>query len=173
LSLPREVGLHPEDGQPIVANLGRYGPYVAHNGVYANLESAEEVFEVGANRAVALIAEKRAGGGRGAGGRSGPAALKELGPHPVSGDPIRVLSGRYGPYVNAGKINANVPKTVDPAALTIEEAVKLLDERAAKAGGGKPAKAPAKPAKAPAKAPPKAKTASAAPKAKKTAAGKG
>jgi DNA topoisomerase-1 len=129
------------------------------------------VFEVGANRAVALIAEKRAGGGRGAGGRSGPAALKELGPHPVSGDPIRVLSGRYGPYVNAGKINANVPKTIEPAALTIEEAVKLLDERAAKAGDGKPAKAAAKTAKAPAKA--KAKTASAAPKAKKAAAGKG
>jgi DNA topoisomerase-1 len=171
LSLPREVGLHPEDGQPIVANLGRYGPYVAHNGVYANLESAEEVFEVGANRAVALIAEKRAGGGRGAGGRSGPAALKELGPHPVSGDPIRVLSGRYGPYVNAGKINANVPKTVDPAALTIEEAVKLLDERTAKAGGDKPAKAAAKPAKA-AKAPAKAKAAGPAPKTKKAAAGK-
>jgi DNA topoisomerase-1 len=139
------------------------------------------VFEVGANRAVALIAEKRAGGGRGAGGRSAPAALKELGPHPVSGDPIRVLSGRYGPYVNAGKINANVPKTTEPAALTIEEAVKLLDERAAKTGtgktgtgqtGGNAAKAPAKSTKAAAKPASKTKTAGAAPKAKKTATGK-
>ena len=135
LSLPREVALHPEDGEPIFAGLGRYGPYVQHKTTYASLGDIEEVFEVGGNRAVTLLAEKRAGGGRGA--RGAPAALKELGAHPVSGEPIRVLSGRYGPYVNAGKLNANVPKGADPAAVTLEEAVKLLDERAAKDGGGK------------------------------------
>ncbi len=156
LSLPREVALHPEDSEPIFAGLGRYGPYVQHKTTYASLGDIEEVFEVGQNRAVTLLAEKRAGGGRGA--RGAPAALKELGPHPVSGEPIRVLSGRYGPYVNAGKVNANVPKGADPAALTLEEAMKLLEERAAKDGGGKPAgrKAPAKTAKPAAKTPVKA-----------------
>ena len=171
LRLPREVALHPEDNEPIFAGLGRYGPYVQHKTTYASLGDIEEVFEVGQNRAVTLLAEKRAGGGRGA--RGAPAALKELGAHPVSGEPIRVLAGRYGPYVNAGKLNANVPKGADPAALTLDEAVKLLDERAAKDGGGKsaarktPAKAtkpaakmaaakkPAKPAAAKAKAPAK------------------
>ena len=137
LSLPREVALHPEDDEPIFAGLGRYGPYVQHKTTYASLGDIEEVFEVGQNRAVTLLAEKRAGGGRGA--RGAPAALKDLGPHPISGEPIRVLSGRYGPYVNAGKVNANVPKGADPAGLTMDEAVKLLDDRAAKDGGGKPA----------------------------------
>ncbi|WP_174301780.1 type I DNA topoisomerase, partial [Caulobacter sp. S45] len=161
LSLPREVALHPEDSEPIFAGLGRYGPYVQHKATYASLGDIEEVFEVGQNRAVTLLAEKRAGGGRGA--RGAPAALKEVGAHPVSGEPIRVLSGRYGPYVNAGKLNANVPKGADPAALTLDEAVKLLDERAAKDGGGKSAqrktsaKATKPAAKTPAKSAAKAK----------------
>jgi DNA topoisomerase I len=150
LSLPREVGPHPEDGQMIQAGIGRYGPFVLHAGTYANLESAEEVFEVGINRAVAVLAEKRAGGGRG--GRAAPGALKELGPHPVDGEPVKIMSGRFGPYVKHGATNANVPRGADPAALTMDEAVKLLADREAKGGGGKkkPArKAPAK--KAPAK----------------------
>ncbi len=159
LSLPRESAAHPDDGAPITAGLGRYGPYVAHAGTYASLESVEEAFEVGANRAVTLLAEKRAGGG--GRGRSGAtAALKELGAHPVSGDPIRVLSGRYGPYVNAGKVNANVPKGADPAAVTLEEAVRLLAERSAKDGGGK-LKSKAAPAKAAVKAKPRKAAASA------------
>ncbi len=165
LSLPREVGPHPDDGAPILAGLGRYGPYVQHAGTYASLDSIEDAFEVGANRAVTLLAEKRAGGGRG--GRGAPAALKELGPHPVSGDPIRVLSGRYGPYVNAGKVNANVPKGADPAALTLDEAVKLLDARAASSGGAAKAKtAPKRSATAKA---PAAKTAAKKPAVRKKA----
>jgi DNA topoisomerase-1 len=135
LSLPREVGKHPEDGKPILAGLGRYGPYVQHDKTYASVDSIEEAFEVGLNRAVTLIAEKRSGAGRP--GRSGPTALKELGAHPASGDPIRVLSGRFGPYVNAGKINANLPRGADPAEITLEQAVALLAEREAKGGGGK------------------------------------
>ncbi|HEX8231726.1 MAG TPA: type I DNA topoisomerase [Caulobacteraceae bacterium] len=137
LRLPREVGAHPEDGQPILAGLGRYGPYVQHGRTYANVDSIDEVFEVGLNRAVTLIADKKAGVGRG--GRSAPKALKELGAHPETGEPVRVLSGRYGPYVNAGKVNANIPKSADPEALGMEQAVALLAERAAKSGG-KPAR---------------------------------
>jgi DNA topoisomerase-1 len=156
INLPREVGVHPEDGQLILAGIGRYGPYVQHAGTYANLGDADEVFDVGLNRAVTVLAEKRAGGaGR---GRSGPAALKELGAHPETGDAVKVMSGRFGPYVNSGKINANIPKGTDPADVTMEQAVALLAERAAKGGGKKPArKAKAAPkataAKAPAKKP--------------------
>jgi DNA topoisomerase-1 len=140
LKLPREVGRHPEDGEPILAGLGRYGPFVQHAGVYANLPSADEVFEVGVNRAVALLAEKRAGA---RGGRAGPTALKELGAHPQDGEPVRVLSGRYGPYIKHGATNANVPRGTDPQAVTMEQAVALLAERAAKGGGGKkPARKP-------------------------------
>ena len=158
LKLPREVGAHPEDGQPILAGLGRYGPFVQHNGTYANLSSVDEVFEVGLNRAVAVLAEKRAGG---AGRRGEAQALKELGAHPADGAPVRVLSGRYGPYIQHGSTNANVPRGADPQAMTLDEAVKLLAEREAKGGGAKkkPARAtkaeaaPKKPAakKAPAK----------------------
>jgi DNA topoisomerase-1 len=161
LSLPREVGVHPEDGGMILAGIGRYGPYIQHNGAYANLGGADEVFEVGLNRAVVVLAEKKAGGGRRGGATS--AALKELGDHPVTGKPVRVLSGRYGPYIKHEATNANVPKGADPAGLTLDEAVALLTAREA-AGGGKkkPAKRAAT-AKAPtkAKAPAKAKTAAA------------
>ncbi len=161
LRLPREVGKHPEDGKPILAGIGRFGPFVQHDGTYANLPSVDEVFEVGVNRAVDLIATKRAGR---RGGEA--AALKDLGAHPVDGQPIRVLSGRYGPYIKHGSTNANVPRGADPLSVTLEQAVALIAEREAK-GGGK--KKPAKAAKA--KAEPKAKAAK-KPAAKKTAAKK-
>jgi DNA topoisomerase-1 len=154
LSLPRTVGAHPEDGEPILAGLGRYGPYVQHGKTYASVDGIEEVFEVGLNRAVTLIAEKRAGGGRPQRGQA--AALKDLGAHPEDGAPVRVLSGRFGPYIAWSGVNANVPRGTEPADVTMEQAVALLVERAAKGGGKKKsvkkaaAKAPAK--KAPAKA---------------------
>lgn len=139
LRLPREVGLHPEDSQPILAGIGRFGPFVLHAGTYANLQGADEVFEVGVNRAVALLAEKRAGGRA---GRGESAALKDLGAHPADGAPVKVLSGRYGPYIKHGATNANVPRGTDPQAVTLEQAVLLLAERAAKGGGKKkPARA--------------------------------
>ncbi len=138
LSLPREVGIHPETQTPIVAGLGRYGPFILHDGKYANLESIDEVFSVGINRAVTILAEKAAGA-KGRFQRAGPTVLKELGEPPEGGGPIKVLSGRYGPYINQGKINANVPKGKEPTTVTVEEAIALLAERAAK-GGGKPAK---------------------------------
>ena len=146
LSLPREVGKDPEDGKPILAGLGRYGPYVQHDKTYASLGSIEEAFEVGLNRAVTLIAEKKAGGPRGARGANAP-ALKDLGAHPADGQPIRILSGRFGPYIKHGDTNANVPRGMDPQEVTLEEAVALLAERAAKGGGGK-AKRPARKAAA-------------------------
>jgi DNA topoisomerase-1 len=132
LRLPREVGLHPEDGKPILAGIGRYGPFVQHDGTYANLPSVDEVFEVGVNRAVDLIATKRSGGRRG-----DAAALKELGPHPADGQPVRVLAGRYGPYVKHGSTNATIPRGTEPSSVSLEQAVALLAEREAKAGGGK------------------------------------
>jgi len=150
LDLPRDVGAHPEDGKMIQAGIGRYGPYVLHEGTYANLESADEVFEVGLNRAVSVLAEKRAGG-RGARGQA--AALKELGAHPEDGAPVKILSGRFGPYIKHGDTNANVPRGKDPLEVTLEEAVILIAERVAKGGGGKKKPAPKKAsAKAPAKA---------------------
>ncbi|MEJ8476474.1 type I DNA topoisomerase [Roseibium algae] len=160
LSLPREVGPHPEDSKMITAGIGRYGPFVLHDGTYANLSSPDEVFTVGINRAVDALAEKRAKGGR---GRVAATALKELGEHPEEGGPINVYDGRYGPYVKHGKINATLPKDTDPATLTMEQAVELIAAKAAK-GGTKKKAAAKKPA---AKKPAAKKTA-----AKKTAAKK-
>src|SRR5690606_35832248 len=109
LALPREVGLHPETQKPITAGIGRYGPFVQHDGTYANLESVEDVFSIGLNRAVTIIAEKQNRFARNGSGRGTPAALKELGEHPDGGK-ITVRDGRYGPYVNWGKVNATLPK---------------------------------------------------------------
>ena len=138
LALPRDVGPHPETGTMITAGIGRYGPFVQNDGTYANLDSAEEVFSVGLNRAVSLIAEKKAGGGRGR-GRAAPKALKTLGEHPTDGGSITVREGRYGPYINHGKINATLPKDVTPESVTMEMALELLAAKAGK-GAGKPAK---------------------------------
>lgn len=138
LSLPRDVGPHPEDGKMITAGLGRYGPFVAHAGTYANVADIDEVFDVGLNRAVALLAEKRAGR---AGRASAAAPLKELGAHPETGEAVQVMAGRYGPYVKSGKINATLPKGTAPEEMTMEAALPLL---AAKAGAAPKKKAPAK-----------------------------
>jgi len=140
LSLPRDVGKHPESGKMISAGLGRYGPFVLHDGTYANLESIEDVFSIGLNRAVSVLAEKQSKG-RGRNGAT-PAALKELGEHP-DGGAITVRDGRYGPYVNYGKINATLPKGKDPVSVTMEEALALIAEKEAKGGGKKPARAKA------------------------------
>ncbi|THV25541.1 type I DNA topoisomerase [Peteryoungia ipomoeae] len=144
LSLPREVGAHPETGKMISAGLGRYGPFVLHDGTYANLESIEDVLSIGLNRAVTVLAEKQSKGPGGR-GRAAAVALKELGEHP-DGGAITVRDGRYGPYVNWGKVNATLPKGKDPQDVSVDEALVLIAERAAK-DGGKTKKAPAKAAK--------------------------
>ncbi|WP_127089699.1 type I DNA topoisomerase [Aquabacter cavernae] len=125
LSLPRPIGNHPEDGQPILAGIGRFGPYIQHGKVYANLDKGDDVLNIGLNRAVVLLAEKRTRGGRGA----APAG-RTLGDHP-SGGAITVRAGRFGPYVNHGKVNATLPKSTDPETLTLEQAVVLIDAKAA------------------------------------------
>jgi DNA topoisomerase I len=135
LSLPRLVGSHPETGKPITAGLGRYGPFIVHDGSYASLPSVEEVFSVGINRAVALLAEKKAGKSF---VRAAPTVLKELGEHPDEGGKVEVLSGRYGPYVKHNGTNATLPRGADPAAVTLEEALRLIGERRAKGPGRGP-----------------------------------
>ena len=139
LSLPREVGKHPETGEMITANFGRFGPYVTHNGQYASLESPEDVFNIGINQAVTLIAEKKAKSRA----TRGPEPLKELGVNPQGGATIKLMRGRYGPYVTDGDTNATVPNGIEPLTLTLERAIELIADRAAK-GGGKKAKKAAK-----------------------------
>jgi len=146
LSLPREIGTHPESGKPITAGYGRYGPYVQSDGKYASLSTPEEVFEVGANRAIALLAEKAAN-------RSprGSSVLKDLGEHPAEGGKVQVLNGRYGPYVKHAKVNATIPRDRSPEEVTLEEAVELIAARAAKGPAKKKAPAKKAAAKKPAK----------------------
>ena len=168
LDLPRPIGPHPADGALVEAGIGRFGPYVKHNSTYANLPDAEEVFTLGMNRAVEVLAQKAA---RGAGRGATAAALKDLGEHPEGGA-VQVMPGRYGPYVKWGKVNATLPKGTEPEAMTLQEALPLL---AAKAGkGGKkaaPKKAAPKPAaKKPAKASASKTSAAKKPAAKKPAA---
>jgi DNA topoisomerase-1 len=175
LSLPRTVGTHPESGNPITASIGRYGPYLAHDGKYARLTSTAEVFETGMNAAVVKLAEAAAGGGRGRGAAREP--LKEFGDSPVTGKPVKLMEGRFGPYVTDGETNATLPKTADPQEMTVEQALVLLEERAAKGPpkGKKPVKRAAakKPAAAMADAAkPAKKVAAKKPAAKKPAAKK-
>jgi DNA topoisomerase-1 len=144
LALPRTVGDHPESGKPITASIGRYGPYLAHDGKYAKLASTAEVFEVGMNAAVAKLADAASGGGRRAGSRE---PLKVLGLHPRTELEIKLMEGRFGPYVTDGTTNATLPKSVTPDELTLEEAAQLIDERAAKGPApkkGRGRKAPAR-----------------------------
>jgi DNA topoisomerase-1 len=134
LSLPRPVGLHPETGKPIVANFGRYGPFIMHEGKYANLESAEDVFTVGLYRAVDLLAQKKERPGR-----RQTNALRSLGDHPQGGK-IDIMPGRYGPYVKWGKVNATIPKDKQPETISAEDAIALLAARAARGGMKRPAR---------------------------------
>ena len=161
LSLPRPIGPHPEDGQLMEAGIGRFGPYVKHGSTYANLPDVEEVFTIGMNRAVEVLAQKAARGGA----RAAAAPLKELGEHPEGG-PMQVMAGRYGPYVKWGKVFATLPKDLAPEDVSFDQALALVTEKAAKGGKAKAAK----PKAAAAKAAPKA--AKAAPKAAKPAAKK-
>ncbi|PCI46000.1 MAG: DNA topoisomerase I [Alphaproteobacteria bacterium] len=126
LALPRTVGTHPQDGKEIKTAIGRYGPYVAHNGIFASLKDAEDVFTIGINRAVDLLADAK----KKKGGSAEP--IKELGNHPDDGEPIKVFEGRYGPYVKHNRTNATIPKGKDPKSVTLEEAVELIKARLAR-----------------------------------------
>lgn len=148
LELPRIVGQHPETGQDIEANIGRYGPYLRHDGKYAKLSSTRDVFETGMNAAVAALAEAAQRGGRGTRAKAEP--IKTLGAHPTSGGEIKVMPGRYGPYVTDGTTNATIPKDVKPEDITEAQAIELIDARAAKGPAKKKGGRKAAPKKKPA-----------------------
>lgn len=163
LDLPRIIGAHPDTGLEIEANIGRYGPYLRHDGKYGKLTNTREVFEVGMNRAVDILAQAANRGGAGAArGKAEPIAT--LGAHPTSGGEIKVMPGRYGPYVTDGTTNATIPRDVKPEDVTLEAAIELIDARAAKGPAKGKAKKKAAPKKAAAKkkAPAKKKAAAAA-----------
>ncbi|MFT4014206.1 MAG: type I DNA topoisomerase [Paracoccus sp. (in: a-proteobacteria)] len=167
LALPRQIGPHPEDGVPVEAGIGRYGPYVKHGPKYANLPDVDEVFTIGMNRAVEVLAQKVTRG------RAAAAApLAELGEHP-DGGPVQVLSGRYGPYVKWGKVNATLPRDLEPGSVTLERALELIVEKVGKSGKKAPVRKAAakKPAekKAPEKKAPEKKAATKKPAARKVA----
>jgi DNA topoisomerase I len=164
LTLPRIVGMHPEDGVVVEAAIGRFGPYVKHGTVYANLPDVEEVFTIGMNRAVEVLAQKLAGR-RGGGAATEP--LRALGEHP-DGGPVVIMPGKYGPYVKWAKVNATLPKEIAPDAVTLDEALVLIAEKASKGGKKTAARKPAA-AKAAAKKAPVKKAASKKAPAKKAA----
>jgi DNA topoisomerase-1 len=144
LALPRLIGLHPEDGQPVEASIGRFGPYVKHGKTYANLKDPEEVLTIGMNRAMEVLAQKAARGS----GRAAVKPLRELGEHP-DGGAVALYEGKYGPYVKWEKVNATLPRELAPEAVTLEQALELI---AAKKPAGKKRAAPRKVAAKPAKA---------------------
>lgn len=133
LSLPREIGRHPDSGEPILAGIGRFGPYVQSGKTYANIDSGDDILTIGLNRAVALIADKQ---NKGPGGRRGAPAGRELGEYPEVGGVVSVRPGRFGPYVNHGKVNATLPKGTDPETVTLEQAIELIKAKA----GSEPAR---------------------------------
>src|SRR5829696_6029566 len=140
LALPRPVASHPETGQPILVGIGRYGPYVQHGKTYANLAKHDDVFEIGANRAIDLIVTKESGGANGAHRGSASAPGRALGADSASGQPIVVKAGRFGPYVTDGKVNATLPKAMAAEAVTLDEAVALLNAKRASSPSKKPAR---------------------------------
>jgi DNA topoisomerase-1 len=134
LSLPRELGAHPESGKKVIVNIGRFGPYIGHDGKFKSIPRADSIFDISLDRAVELLAQAR----------EGNTVLRVLGDHPDDKASVEICSGRYGPYARHGKINATLPKGVSPDAITLEEALELIAVKAAK-GGGKTKKPAAKP----------------------------
>jgi DNA topoisomerase-1 len=171
LRLPREIGAHPQDGEPIVAGIGRFGPYVKHGKTFANIGADEDILTVGLNRAVTLIEEKKANPGKGR--RFGADPGRQIGEHPDKGGMIVAKNGRYGPYVSHDGVNANLPNDKTPESITLDEAAALIDARAARGGGSsarrkRPPRKPAATAKPPASKSKKRAAASGAKSARKT-----
>ncbi len=133
LSLPRDLGLHPESGKKVIVNIGRFGPYIGHDGKFKSIPRTDSIFDVTMERAVELLAQAR----------DGNTVLRVLGDHPDDNASVEICSGRYGPYARHGKINATLPKGVSPEAFTLEEALELIAAKAAKGGTGKTARKPA------------------------------
>jgi DNA topoisomerase-1 len=148
LALPRVIGKHPDDGEDIIAGVGRFGPYVKHGKTYANIGADEDILSIGLNRAVTLIEEKKANPGK---GRRGADPGRQLGEHPQKGGIIVAKNGRYGPYVSHDGVNANLPGDKTPETITLDEAMALVDARAERTGGGSTARRKRPARKAPAK----------------------
>ena len=157
LSLPRDIGLHPETGKKIIVNIGRFGPYIGHDGKFKSIPRSDSIFDIGLERAVELLAQARAGN----------TILRTLGEHPEDKASVEICSGRYGPYARHGKVNATLPKDVSPDTITLEEALELIAAKVAKGGTGK-AKATKKPAAKAKAAKPKATAKTTAAKTAKT-----
>ena len=124
LSLPRALGSHPDTGKEVRAGVGRFGPYVVHDGTFKSLGKDDHVLTVELDRAVALLAEAKQS-------KRGSSALKDLGPHPETGENVSVMTGRYGPYIKYGKTNASIPKGTDPESLTMEQAIGFINDKLA------------------------------------------
>ncbi|HEY8355755.1 MAG TPA: type I DNA topoisomerase [Methylophilaceae bacterium] len=122
IALPRELGLHPETGKKVVANIGRFGPYINHDGKFKSIPKTDSVFDISLERAVELLAQAK----------SGPAPIRELGEHPTEGGMIAIYAGRFGPYVQHGEIRATLPKSQEPESLTLDEALEMIAAKAAK-----------------------------------------
>jgi DNA topoisomerase-1 len=133
LNLPREIGAHPDTGEPITAGIGRFGPYVRHGTAYKTIPGDEDVLTIGMNRAVALLAEAK-----GAGRRQPVKPLRGLGAHPADGQPVEVYEGRYGPYVKHGRTNATLPRELEPGTVTLEQALPLIEAKGGKSATAKP-----------------------------------
>ena len=153
LSLPRELGLHPESGKKVVVNIGRFGPYIGHDGKFKSIPKTDSIFTIELPRALELLAQHKAGNG----------VLSVVGAHPEDNAPVEVCNGRYGPYVRHGKVNATLPKDMAPESVSLEQALVILAERISKLGGS---------AKSPAKKKSPTRTAAKKPAAKKSAAKK-
>ncbi len=134
LSLPRELGAHPETGKKVIVNIGRFGPYIGHDGKFKSIPRSDSIFDIRLERAVELLAQAR----------EGNTVLRVLGDHPDDKVSVEICSGRYGPYARHGKINATLPKDISADEITLEDALLLIAAKAAKGDGGKPKKPAAK-----------------------------
>ena len=155
LALPRELGAHPESGKKVIVNIGRFGPYIGHDGKFKSIPRTDSIFDITLARAVELLAQAR----------DGNTVLRVLGDHPDDKASVEICSGRYGPYARHGKINATLPKGVSPDDITLEEALELIAAKAAKGPTSKKPAAKTTKAKA---APKETKTKTAKPKATTT-----
>ncbi|MDX8378911.1 MAG: type I DNA topoisomerase [Gallionella sp.] len=135
LSLPRDLGLHPETNKKVIVNIGRFGPYIGHDGKFKSIPRTDNIFDVALNRAVELLSQAR----------DGNTVLRALGDHPEDKTSVEICSGRYGPYARHGKINATLPKDISPDEITLEQALELIAAKAAKGVSAKPARKSAKP----------------------------
>jgi DNA topoisomerase-1 len=128
LSLPRDLGLHPESGKKVIVNIGRFGPYIGHDGKFKSIPRSDSIFDISLDRAEELLAQAKTGGNT---------VLRTLGEHPDDKAPVEICSGRYGPYARHGKVNATLPKDLTPEAVTLEEALELIVAKVAKGSTGK------------------------------------